>query len=194
MKNSDYRVVAQSVLQDRGFDVRDEPGPGYLPMSRVIARKAKIETIVAIKASQQRVVSFTKHESGKWRTLHVVDYVVAIVPSVEDPDHADVYGFKTRPLIRAFDRAWKQLESNNKSAGFNAPVFVPLDTVSRKKVGHAVNNLKKFADWTKRLTAEELEKRATDDETYIDKFRRRFAADHGVGTDQVLISIMGKHK
>jgi hypothetical protein len=57
---------------DRGFDVRLKSGQGYLPGSQVIAMKAGEGINVAVKASQERVLSFTKQSNNKWRTLHAV--------------------------------------------------------------------------------------------------------------------------
>jgi len=144
MKNAHYRVVARSVLMDRGFDVRLKPGQGYLPGSRVIAMKADEDIDVAVKASQERVLSFTKQPNNKWRTLHAVDLVVAIVPAEDGETGADVFAFEKKPLVRVFNKAWKALEDAKRPLGFNIPVFVPIDEVSRKNVGHGVGNLKSW--------------------------------------------------
>jgi hypothetical protein len=55
--------------------------------------------------------------------------------------------------------------------------------------------LKKRADWTVHLTERELEKRSAGiEESYLEAFRRRFAAENGVDVDQVMVSIVGKPK
>jgi hypothetical protein len=195
MKSADYRVVARSVLMDRGFDVRLKPGQGYLPGSRAIAMKAGEDVDVAVKASQERVLSFTKQSNNRWRTLHAVDLVVAVVPAEDGASGADVFAFEKKPLVRVFNKAWKALEGAKRPLGFNIPVFVPIDEVSRKNVGHDVGNLKKLASWSVHLTEEELVARsACTEENYVDQFCRRYAAENGVDVSQVMVSIVGKSK
>jgi hypothetical protein len=195
MQNSLYRIVGRTVLMDRGYDVRVKPGQGYLPGARVVAVKAGKETDVAVKASQERALSFTKQFDQRWRTLHAVKLIVAVVPAEKDENEADVFAFEKKTLVRIFDRAWKALENAKRPVGFNVPVFIPIDEVSRKNVGHDVSNLKKLAEWTVHLTAEELTARSSsNEESYVDQFRRRFAAENGVDVSQVMISIVGKSK
>ena len=55
--------------------------------------------------------------------------------------------------------------------------------------------MKELADWSVHLTAEELTARSSsNEESYVDQFRRRFAAENGVDVSQVMISIVGKSK
>jgi hypothetical protein len=194
MKNSDYRTIARSVLMDRGFDVRVKPGQGYLPGARVIAAKAGKETDVAVKASQERALSFAKTSGKDWRTLPSVDLIIGVVPAINQ-DGADVFAFEKKRLVRAFNRAWKALETAKRPVGYNIPVFIPIDEVSRKNVGHDIGNLKKLASWSVHLNDEELAARISSaEESYVDQFRRRFAADNGVDINQVMVSIIGKPK
>ena len=111
MKSSMYRRVARSVLMDEGYDVRLKPGQGYLPGSRVILAKAGEKKEAAIKASQQRALSFTRKSNTRWRTLDSVDLVIAIVPAEKNQDEAEVFIFDSKALVRIFNRAWKALES-----------------------------------------------------------------------------------
>jgi hypothetical protein len=195
MKSSVYRQVGRSVLMDQGYDVRLKPGQGYLPGSRVILAKAGEETDAAIKASQQRALSFTRKSNTRWRTLDSVDVVIAVVPAEENQDEAEVFAFDSKKLVRIFNRAWKALESAKRPVGFNMPVFVPIDKVSRKNVGHDVGNLKEHKIWSIPLTSEELAKRSSSgEESYVDQFRRRFAAENGINVSQVMISIVGQLK
>jgi hypothetical protein len=180
------------VLANRGFDVLVNPGQGYLPGARLIAKKAGKTFSVVVKASQQRTVSFTKQSKTRWRSLHAADLVVAVVPAKHHPDEADVFGFERKPLERIFNRAWKELENAKRPLGFNIPVFVPIDEVSRKNVGHNLNNLRKRADWSVHVGADELARSSVDEENYVEHFRRRFAAENGVDVSQVAISIVGK--
>jgi hypothetical protein len=195
MKSSMYRQVARSVLIDEGYDVRLKPGQGYLPGSRVILAKAGEKTDAAIKASQQRALSFTRKSNMRWRTLDSVDLVIAVVPAEKNQDEAEVFAFDSKALVRIFNRAWKALESAKRPVGFNMPVFVPIDEISRKNVGHDVANLKKLAIREIHLTSEELAKHGSSNEgSYVDQFRRRFAAENGVNVSQVMISIVGQPK
>jgi hypothetical protein len=195
VKNALFRIVGQAVLKDRGYAVRDKGGRGYLPGARVVAAQGGKEIQVAVKASQERAISFTKQSNGQWRTLRSVDLVVAVVPAAQNPDEAEVFFFEKNKLVRPFDQAWNQLKRANRPVGFNTPVFIPIDKISRKNVGHDVSNLKKLADRPVRLTAEELSTyRASIEEGYVDQFRRRFAAENGVDVSQVMISIVGRPK
>jgi hypothetical protein len=180
---------------DRGYDVRVKPGQGYLPGARLIAVKGGKEFDVVVKASQERAISFTRQAPARWRSLHAAHLVVVVIPAENDRNEADVFGFEKKPLERAFNRAWKALENAKRPIGFNIPIFVPIDEGSRKNVGHDVSNLKELADWSVHLTAEELTARSSsNEESYVDKFRRRFAAENGVDVSQVMISIVGKSK
>jgi hypothetical protein len=193
MKNSDYRLAGSTALEDRGFEVRIAPGRGYLPGSRLVARRERRKIDVAVKASQQRAISFTRRPDSGWRTLSGVDVIVVVVPDQHNSEEADVFGFERKALVRAFNRAWKALEKAKRPTGFNLPVFIPIDEASRKNVGHNVGNLKKSAAWSVHFTKEELEKRTSGNElSYVDAFRRRFAADNGVDVSQVVVSIVGQ--
>lgn len=195
MKNAEYRLVARSVLKDRGFDVRIAPGQGYLPGARLVAARAGKEIAVAVKASQERAISFTRQSNKRWRTLGIVDWVLVVVPDQQNSEEADVFGFERKVLVRVFDRAWKALENAKRPVGFNMPVFVPIDEVSRKNVGHDVGNLKEHALWSVHLTEAELEERTSGkEESYVDEFRRRFAAENGVDVGEVMITIVGNPK
>jgi hypothetical protein len=195
-KSSLLRVAARSVLVDRGFEVRVKPGQGYLPGSRVVAEKNGEEMVVAVKASKQRVLSFTRQSNHLWRTLHAVDQVLAVVPAANNAEGAEVMAFKRDTLVAAFDRAWKALEEERRPLSFKIPVFVPLDKVARKNVGHAVGNLKALAIWSIRLTPDQIlaKSSAEVEEDYIDAFVRRYAKDHRVEEHQVVIGIAGRRK
>jgi hypothetical protein len=162
-----------------------------LPGSRVILTKGNKKTQAAVKASQERMLSFTRQSATRWRTLHAVGLVIAIVPGDPDSEEVDVLAFERRALVRAFDRAWKALETAGRSVGLNMPVFIPLDQSLRKNVGHGVNDLKKLAIWSVRLTAEELAARTSEriERDYVKRFKRRYAVEHGVDVSAVKIVI-----
>jgi hypothetical protein len=196
IKSSLLRLVAQAVLIDRGFEVSVKPGQGYLPGSRLVAKKNGKRTIVAVKASKERALSFTRQPDGKWRTLHAVGLVLAVVPAEDNEEEVEVLAFERDALVAAFDRAWKALQKEERPLSFNIPVFVPLDEVGRKNVGHDVGNLKKLSIWPVRLTAEQARAKSVvrTDESYIDSFIRRYAKENGVAEQRVFIGIGGRGK
>jgi hypothetical protein len=196
VKTSLLRTVAQAVLIDRGYEVREKPGRGYLPGSRLVAEKNGKPTIVAVKASNERALSFTRQPDGKWRTLHAAGLVLAVVPAMDDEEEVEVLAFKRDVLVAAFDRAWKALQKEERPLSFNIPVFVPLDEIGRKNVGHDVGNLKKLADWPVRLTTEQARAKSVTrtDKSYIDCFIHRYAKENGVDEHRVFIGIRGRGK
>ena len=181
LKSSLLRKAARSVLVDRGFEVRVNPGQGYLPGSRVVAEKDGKTIDVAVKASGERVLSFTRQSNDLWRTLHAVDLVLAIVPAENKTEGAEVLAFKRNRLVAAFDRAWKSLQKKERPLSFKIPVFIPLDAVARKNVDHDVGNLKELSIWSVGLTPEQLQEKSSveAEETYIDDFIRRYAKENG---------------
>ena len=194
MKDSSLRVVARNVLRQRGYEVSVKPGQGYLPGARLMARRRKEEIEVAVKASKERALSFNRQSQTKWRTLHAVDLVIAIVPSMEAEPGAEVFAFKREPLVKAFNRAWKQLESANRATMLNMPVFIPLDRGTPKNLGHHVDNLKSLAEWSTRLEQDDLKELGTEVDEYLEVFRRRYAEENGVEVAQVNISISRARK
>jgi hypothetical protein len=194
LKNSLLRGVGRAVLADRGFEVRVKSGQGYLPGSRVVANKNGKEFDVAVKASKDRVLNFTRQSDNRWRTLHAVDLVLAVVPAEDATEEVEVLAFKKKALVAAFDRAWQALQNEQRPLSFNIPVFIPLDEVARKNVGHNVGNLKELKIWSDRRTVEQVQATSSAEtgETYVDTFIRRYAKDHGVDERRVVIGIMGR--
>ena len=92
-------------------------------------------------------------------------------------------------------RPGRAIVVRNSQVGPIVEPFVPIDEISRKNVGHDVANLKKHKIWSIPLTSEELAKHSSsNEESYVDQFRRRFAAENGVNVSQVMISIVGQPK
>jgi len=89
--------------------------------------------------------------------------------------------------IAEFEKAWKALEKAGRSLSFEIPIFIPLDEVSRKNVGHNIANLKARAVWSVRLSAEEVRARtsAASGETFYERVKREFAERNGVDVSQV---------
>jgi hypothetical protein len=160
------------------------------------AKKNEEKIYFAVKASKERVLSFTRQSDELWRTLHAVDQVLAVVPAANDSGDVEVMAFERVPLVAAFDRAWKALQKEKRPLSFKIPVFIPLDEVARKNVGHNVGNLKALAIWSVRLTPEQIRAKssAETEEDYVDAFIRRYAKDHRVEEHQVIIGIAGRRK
>ena len=196
LKSSLLRAAARSVLVDRGFKVRVKPGQGYLPGSRVVAEKNGKEMVVAVKASKERVLSFTRQSDDLWRTLHAVGLVLAAVPDANDADVTEFLAFKKKTLVAEFDRAWKALEKEKRPLSFKIPVFIPLDEVARKNVGHNVGNLKRLGVSYGSRTLEQIRamNSADTEEDYVDAFISRYAKDHRIEEHQVFIGITGRRK
>jgi hypothetical protein len=189
MKKSFLRGVVPSVLADHGLkEVRTRSGQGLLPGSRLIAKRDGQEIDVAVKVSLERSLNFTKQSKSRWRTVSVVDLVVAVVPALDGQD-IEVLAFDARPLIIVFEEAWKALEKAGRSLSFEIPVFVPLDEVSRKNVGHDVANLKEHARLWGRFSPEEVRARnpAESGETFYERVKREFAERSGVDVSKVEI-------
>jgi hypothetical protein len=187
MKKSLMRGLVPSVLADRGLkEVRARPGRGLLPGARLIAKRDGEDIDVAVKASLERSLNFTKLSKGRWRTASAVDLVVAVVPALIGKD-IEVMAFDKQPLIAAFEKAWKALEKAGRSLSFEIPIFIPLDEVSRKNVGHNIANLKALAVWSVRLSAEEVMARtsAASGETFYERVKREFAERNGVDVSRV---------
>jgi hypothetical protein len=107
-----------------------------------------------------------------------------------------VLAFKSNALIAAFNRAWKALEKKERPLSFKIPVFIPLDAVARKNVGHDIGNLKELKIWSVDLTPEKIQEKISvePDETYIDRFIRRYAKENGVDERRIFIGIRGRGK
>jgi hypothetical protein len=187
MKKSAMRGLVPSVLADRGLqDVRARSSQGLLPGSRLIAKRDGQEIDVAVKASLERSVSFTKQSKSRWRTASAVDVVVAVVPAL-NAQNIEVLAFDAPPLVAVFEKAWKALEKAGRSLSFEIPIFVPLDEVSRKNVGHDIANLKALAIWSVHLSAEEARARSSMEspETFYDRIKREIAERNGVDVSKV---------
>lgn len=189
MKSSQLRTVVRNVLRKEGYAVALKPGQGYVPGARLLISQGNMKRAVAVKASQERALGFTRLSDKRWRTLHAVKQVVAIVPTIRSHAEAEIFLFNRRPLVNAFDRAWSELQRSGRAIGFNAPVFIPLDGGSQKNLGHHEDNLKERAFWSCTLSAAELKEFSVEADDYIATFRSRYAAEHGVAVDRVKIEI-----
>ena len=165
-----------------------------MPGARLIANTDGEEIDIAVKASVERSLNFTKQSKSRWRTLSAVELVVAVVPALNKND-IEVLGFDKPALITEFEKAWKALEKAGRSLSFEIPIFIPLDEVSRKNVGHDIANLKARASWSVRLTAEEVRTRlaAESGETFYDRIKREFAERNGIDVSKVEVEFRVKY-
>jgi hypothetical protein len=190
IKKSTMRGLVPSVLVSRRLaDVRARSGQGLLPGSRLIAKEDGREIDIAVKASLERSLSFTKQSEDQWRTVGAVDLVVAVVPSL-DSANVEVLAFDALSLVAMFDKAWKALERAGRALSFEIPIFIPLDEVSRKNVGHDIANLKKLAKWSSCLSPEDLKARSSvQSEEFYDRIRREIADRNGVDVSKVELEV-----
>ena len=110
LQKSVLRSIAPGVLADRGYEIRPRTGQGFLAGSRFLATKGGEEIDVAVKASVERSLSFTKLSRSRWRTASAVDLVLAVVPDLNNRADVEVLAFSKIALIAKFDRAWKALQ------------------------------------------------------------------------------------
>ena len=188
LKKSVLRSLAPSVLSDHGYeDVRPRTGQGLLPGSRLVARKAGKDVEIAVKASAERTLSFTRRTKTEWRTASAVGLVLAIVPPLDGSEGIEVWALDQNKLIAKFNSAWKALEKSGRGVSFEQPVFVPLDKVSRKNVGHSIANLTECKKWIAQLTPDEVKRRTAgrSDETFYERVKREFAELSGVDISKV---------
>ncbi len=185
MKRSTLRSIVPAVLAKRGFVTRPKGGQGVLPGSRLAVKSRSGQGYdYAVRASDQRNVSFTRLPDGKWRTLSTADCVVAVVPALEKGVDFDVLAFKAKSLIRKFDEAWRALEKAGRTLGPRMPIFVPIDKTSRKNLGHDVANLRELVVWKESFTRNEILGMTIDDNFY-ERVRQEFADRNGVDVTKV---------
>lgn len=126
----------------------------------------------------------------RWRTAHAVDLVLAVVPA-QTGDAFEVLAFESETLIGAFDEAWQALERAGRSLSFEIPVFIPLDRIARKNVGHEIANLKDSAIWKVVFSAKDVEAATSshDTEALIERFKREFAEMIGVEVAKIVVEV-----
>lgn len=185
MKKAVMRAIAPAVLAKRGFEARSKGGQGVLPGSRLVVKnKMGREFDYAVRASDQRSLSFTRLLDGRWRTLNTMDYVLAVVPAADEDKDIEVYAFKAKALIKTFDEAWNALERAGRSLGPHMPIFVPLDKMSRKNLGHQIANLKELSEWNESFTRSQVKAMGAVDD-FFERVRQELADRVGVDVAKV---------
>lgn len=185
MKKAMMRAIVPAILIERGFEVRPKGGRGVLPGSRLSIRNPRGQEFdCAVKASDQRNLSFTRLVDGRWRTLQAVDIVIAVVPALDQAKDIEVYAFKAKFAVKKFDQAWNALKKAGRALGPQMPIFVPLDDASSRNLGHNVANLKELALWDRSFTRSQVKAMGGVDDFY-ERVRQEFADRNGVDASKV---------
>jgi hypothetical protein len=188
MKKTTMRAVVPSVLAEHGFEnIRVISQQGVLRGARLLAVRDGHEVEIAVKATLERAISFTKQSKARWRTASAVDLVVAVVPAPNSREAIEVHIFESKAIVEEFDKAWKALQAAGRSLSFEIPIFIPLDKVSRKNVGHDIADLKARARPMIPLNAEEIKARSSSEttQTFYDRVKQEFADKVGVDVSKV---------
>jgi hypothetical protein len=190
-KKALMREFARTSLEQRGFKVGPRTGQGLLPGARLVADKDKRSFEVGVRTSYERSVSFSRHMDGRWRTLDSVDLVVVVVPQENNSNIVEALVFDSTKLKKLFDKALQELALAGRSLSFEMPIFIPLDTASRKNVGHSVAGIKNAALWSRTSEEGELLKTQSaaqaSSETFIDRVKREFAEKNEVDVSKVQV-------
>lgn len=184
MKKSAARAVVPALLKARGYEVRARSSQGALPGSRLCATKNGKEYDIAVKASADRNVSFSRLENGDWRGLSSMDYVVAVVPTDDGIKEVEALAFSARMLVKKFDQAWLALKKTGRSLGHQMPIFVSLDEEVEKNLGHDVTNLRAIALWSEELTRSQVKQMGGVDD-FFERIRQELADRVGVDAGRV---------
>lgn len=186
MKKADLRALAPTLLKlEQNWDCRAKPGKGVLPNARLIAKaKGGKEFVVAVRALDQRSVSFSRLADGDWRTLSSVDYVFVLAPAKNSTGSVEALLFTSEMLVEPFDQAWHELMEAGRPVGALMPIFVPLDKKSKKNVGHQVGNLASRAIKGKTFSRSDLRKMGVEDD-FFGRVRQELADRLGVDVEKV---------
>jgi hypothetical protein len=188
-KKSLLRQIGREALEKEGYKTEVKKGQGLLPGARLIAAKEGKLFVVAVRTSHERVLSFTMQTNSHWRTLDNVDLVLAVVPVAKNSEFVEVLAFDAAALKARFDLASKGLGRADRSSSFEMPIFIPIDKVSRKNVGHSVSNLYEIKLWTASVSAAAMKVKTSDDSqgTFIDRVKREFAERNEVDVSKVVV-------
>jgi hypothetical protein len=134
-------------------------------------------------------LSFSKRAQDEWGTLSSVDLILAVVPAKKEAGHFEVLAFDSKLLTLAFNAAWKELELAKRAVSFDMPIFIPLDSGSRKNLGHGVSSLNAGKAWCVNFDPDAIKARAfaRDAETFLDRVKREFAERNEVDVSKVVV-------
>ena len=186
MKKSDLRSAAPALLKElNGWDCRQKPGKGVLPNARLIAKgKVGKAFVVAVRALDQRSVSFSRLADGDWRTLSSVKYVLVLAPAKNGTSSVEALLFTADMLVESFDKAWQEMLEAGRPPAPLTPIFVPLDNHSKKNIGHNVGNLTTRAIKEKIFSRSELKKMVGGEDVF-GRVRQELADRLGVDVEKV---------
>jgi len=186
------RGYARLALEGRGFVVQKVSGPGLIPGARLKAAKDGKETFVAVRTSHDRKVGLLRQPNGKWRTVPKVQEVVVAVPALDDAMSVEVFGFKSKTLIDAFDSLVTKIEKGKaKKDAYKSPIFIELDAVPDDRVGGLRSNLKAKSSWAMTLpfTREAAGNGVEEQQVgFVERVRQEFADLNGVDVSKVIVN------
>jgi hypothetical protein len=191
LKKAQLRDCGRFALEQRGFRVELKNGPGIVPGARLLAMKGSELRRVAVRTSLDREVGLTRHPDGSWLTLPNVDEVVVVVPSLDDPNAAEVFGFERDAIKAAFDRALAAQKVADSWFSPKAPVFIALDEKPRRKLAAHTSGLKMKAQWQAEIPLASVPPRtgsASDSVLgFVERVKQDFAQLNGVDVSKVAV-------
>jgi hypothetical protein len=190
VKKSLLREAARQVLEEAGKIVKEEPGRGFIPGSRVtISEPGKDSLLATIRVSLDREVGLTRHPDGSWVTVPNVDEVIFVVPTADGSDLAEVLSFLPSVVIEAFDHALARLKLQNPALSHKAPVFVALDDATGGSPSSPGRPLKERAEWSEKISLDSVRRSKTSQRESLREFRERvhreFARLQGLDVSEV---------
>jgi hypothetical protein len=195
MRKALLRAEVPRILAEHGFTrIRVRSGQGILPGARLVAVKDGKKVHIAVKVSAERTLGFTKKSPTIWRTAGSVDLVVAVVPARDSGEYIEVLAFDSGPLTAEFEKAWQALSKAGRPLSFEIPIFIPLDKVSRKNLGHSVADLNEHASWVVRVPVNDIRERRSIEsaEAFYNRVKREFAERSGVDVSKVEVEFRVK--
>jgi hypothetical protein len=191
VKKTDLRRAGRQALVEEGYEVTALSGPGVLPGARLEAVRGKEVLTVAVRATQERFVGFSRHPNGHWRTLENVDLVLVATPIKKSLRAVEALAFNASELIPLFNDAQKQ--TNDAEPINSLPVFIPLDSDNRKQLGHTVAGLKEHAVWRRVIESKPKSDEPTSKmDAFLERVRREFAELTGVTVENVSVEFKVK--
>jgi hypothetical protein len=184
------RDCACYALEQRGFSVKVEPGKGIVPGARLLAVKGPDCRRVAVRTSRDREVGLMRDVDGSWLTIPKVHEVVVVVPSVDDQDTAEVFGFERDTILAAFDEALTARKRVDPFLSKKAPVFIALDDTLIKRAGVVVSGLQRKAEWRAEVPLASVPSRtrpAPETLSFVQRVKEDFARLNGVDVSKVVV-------
>jgi len=185
------RDCARLALNHRGVGVELKPGAGIAPGARLRTFDGPKECEVAVRTSLDRKVGLTRHADGRWNTIPKVDEVVVAVPSAEEPASAEVLCFDRDVIIEAFDAALAARKKKHPDLSHKAPIFVALDSSSKRRSPDFSSGLKTKSKWQMSvpLSAVSVPRSSSgrSAQGFVERVKREFAEMNGVDVSKVVI-------